>query len=222
MGRNAQGVREYFAARSGATSSLNTYGDDISVARSLESKDATSMLKDWVLSSSTGGYYKDSARVDNMYDLLEAAHRSGGIASDIATTVERSERRTDGGGREWRVSEKQAYAMARGIAENQRENPKIAGLLSASVSAKQKEKSQKIARQKKYDEYEKTYKRSSTKVSVGSQVTDSKGRKGVISEVITPSSGYVTVRYNDGTTRKQMAFNLYGDDGNPLKKKPKR
>ena len=42
-----------------------------------------------------------------------------------------------------------------------------------------------------------------------------------ITRVITKSTGYVELTRADGSTFKDMAFNLKDKDGNPLKKKPK-
>jgi hypothetical protein len=64
-----------------------------------------------------------------------------------------------------------------------------------------------------------TFVRSSTKVSAGSVVSSGKYGRGTIEKVITASSGYVRVRYSDGTLRNEMAFNLKGEDGNYLRKK---
>ena len=61
---------------------------------------------------------------------------------------------------------------------------------------------------------------SSTKTKVGS-IVNSKHGNGVISRIITKSSGYVEVKYDNGITRKEMAFNLKGQDGNPLRNKPR-
>lgn len=63
--------------------------------------------------------------------------------------------------------------------------------------------------------------RSSTKVATGSGVSSARYGQGTIQRVITKSSGYVQVRYNDGTVRKEMAYNLKGEDGKPLRIKPK-
>lgn len=64
-----------------------------------------------------------------------------------------------------------------------------------------------------------TFQRSATKISAGSAVTGKYG-EGVIQRVLTKSSGYVEVKYNSGRIRKEMAFNLKGEDGLFLKKKP--
>lgn len=61
---------------------------------------------------------------------------------------------------------------------------------------------------------------STTKAKVGSVVTSKHG-SGVISKIITKSSGYVEVKYDSGITRKEMTFNLKGQDGNPLRNKPR-
>lgn len=61
---------------------------------------------------------------------------------------------------------------------------------------------------------------SSTKVKVGSVVVSKHG-EGIITKIITKSSGYVETEYN-GIRYKEMAFNLNGKDGKPLKNKPNR
>lgn len=44
--------------------------------------------------------------------------------------------------------------------------------------------------------------------------------EGVITKIITKSTGYVEVAYNSGFVKKDMAFNLTDENGNSLKKKP--
>lgn len=44
--------------------------------------------------------------------------------------------------------------------------------------------------------------------------------KGVIANIITKSTGYVLVRYDNGKSVKEMAFNLTDAEGNALRKKP--
>ncbi len=61
--------------------------------------------------------------------------------------------------------------------------------------------------------------KSSTKVAIGSVVKGKYGN-GVIDKIITKSSGYVQVKYENGQVKKEMAFNLMGEDGKYLKKKP--
>lgn len=64
--------------------------------------------------------------------------------------------------------------------------------------------------------------RSSTKIATGSNVSSAKYGTGTIQRVITKSTGYVQVKYSNGVTRKEMAFNLKGEDGKPLKIKPNK
>ena len=92
---------------------------------------------------------------------------------------------------------------------------------SIKIKAQQDVARKAAAHAAKWEAYSKTYTKSSTKVAVGSKVWDAKGKSGTISSIITKSSGYVTVKYDDGSVGKQMAFNLKGSDGNPLKKRPK-
>lgn len=147
-----------------------------------------------------------------------------GFASQVAQTAVNSPNWNQNG---YKLSEKQAYIIASAAVQNklvsQTDNLGRSTIFNLETyrSAMAKEAAKAAQKARNYENYSATYKRSSTKVAVGSAVTDSKGRKGVISSIITPSSGYVTVKYSDGTTSKQMAFNLYGADGNPLKKRPK-
>ena len=57
-------------------------------------------------------------------------------------------------------------------------------------------------------------------MKVGSKVFDEKGKECTISSIITKSTGYVTVTYPNGQKGKKMAFNLKGEDGNFIRKKP--
>lgn len=57
-----------------------------------------------------------------------------------------------------------------------------------------------------------------SKIQIGTSVIGKHG-KGVISAIITKSTGYVEVDYN-GKKSKEMAFNLTGEDGQSLKAKP--
>lgn len=155
-----------------------------------------------------------------MRALLQAAKAEGGFAADVARTVERSERRTDGGGSEWRVSEKQAYILGKAAAQRGR-NKAVDSMLDSTITVRAREAAQKEQRARECKTYEASYQRSSTKTEVGARVTDNKGRQGTISRIMTKSSGYVEVKYDNGSTGKAMAFNLRGEDGNPLKKRPK-
>lgn len=58
-------------------------------------------------------------------------------------------------------------------------------------------------------------------LQVNQTVVNKKGQKGIITRIITKSTGYVEVSY-DGILKKEMAFNLTDENGNPLKKAPKK
>lgn len=58
-------------------------------------------------------------------------------------------------------------------------------------------------------------------LQVNQTVINKKGQKGIITRIITKSTGYVEVSY-DGILKKEMAFNLIDENGNPLKKAPKK
>lgn len=53
-------------------------------------------------------------------------------------------------------------------------------------------------------------------IEIGTEVNGKLG-KGTITRIITKSTGYVEVRYSNGTLKKEMAFNLYDNEGNSLK-----
>lgn len=58
-------------------------------------------------------------------------------------------------------------------------------------------------------------------INVGMVVTNNKGLKGTITKIITKSTGYVEVLYDNGIKKKEIAFNLVDENGVPLKKVPK-
>lgn len=58
-------------------------------------------------------------------------------------------------------------------------------------------------------------------LQVNQTVINKKGQKGIITRIITKSTGYVEVSY-DGILKKEIAFNLTDENGNPLKKAPKK
>jgi len=60
-----------------------------------------------------------------------------------------------------------------------------------------------------------------SKIQTGAKVNGSKGQ-GTITRIITKSSGYVEVTYDNGLVKKEMAFNLTDENGESLKKAPKK
>lgn len=58
-------------------------------------------------------------------------------------------------------------------------------------------------------------------ITINQVVLNKKGEKGTITRIITKSTGYVEVSYEDGSTKKEMAFNLTDENGVSLKKAPK-
>ena len=58
-----------------------------------------------------------------------------------------------------------------------------------------------------------------SKIFIGAKVSSKYGN-GTITKIITKSTGYVEVTYLNGSIRKEMAFNLTGENGESLKKKP--
>lgn len=59
-------------------------------------------------------------------------------------------------------------------------------------------------------------------VTINQTVFNKKGQKGTITRIITKSTGYVEVAYEAGFSKKEMAFNLTDENGNSLKKAPKK
>lgn len=57
-------------------------------------------------------------------------------------------------------------------------------------------------------------------ITIGQQVTNKKGQNGTITKIITKSTGYVEVTLENGSKKKEMAFNLTDENGNFLKKAP--
>lgn len=145
-----------------------------------------------------------------------------GLATDIAKgLINRSGWKQYG----TTVSEKQAYVLSKTIVDKglvlkngEPRSPIWNPQVLKDVRRERAIKAQERATKRQL--YESTYKRSSTKVAIGSKVFSKHG-EGEITGIITKSTGYVTVKYNNGITRKEMAFNLNGADGNPLKKRPK-
>lgn len=58
-----------------------------------------------------------------------------------------------------------------------------------------------------------------TKIYIGAKVAKN-AQKGEIINIITKSTGYVEVRWENGKTSKEMAFNLTDENGEALKSKP--
>lgn len=58
-------------------------------------------------------------------------------------------------------------------------------------------------------------------IKLGMTVKTKKGLNGVITKIITKSTGYVEVTLEDGKKTKEMAFNLTDENGNPVRKAPK-
>ena len=60
-----------------------------------------------------------------------------------------------------------------------------------------------------------------SKIQIGARVFNKKNQEGTITKIITKSTGYVEVSYLNGTTKKEMAFNLTDENGEALKATPK-
>lgn len=59
-------------------------------------------------------------------------------------------------------------------------------------------------------------------ITIGQVVFNKKNQKGTITKIITKSTGYVEMTLENGTIKKEMAFNLKDENGNALKKAPVR
>lgn len=59
-------------------------------------------------------------------------------------------------------------------------------------------------------------------ITINQTVFNKKGQKGIITRIITKSTGYVEVAYEAGFSKKEMAFNLTDENGVSLKKAPKK
>lgn len=58
-------------------------------------------------------------------------------------------------------------------------------------------------------------------IAINQTVINKQGKKGTITRIITKSTGYVEVAFEDGSLKKEMAFNLTDENGVSLKKAPK-
>ncbi len=58
-------------------------------------------------------------------------------------------------------------------------------------------------------------------ITINQVVFNKKGQKGIITRIITKSTGYVEVTLENGGIAKEMAFNLKDENGVSLKKAPK-
>lgn len=56
-------------------------------------------------------------------------------------------------------------------------------------------------------------------ITLNQKVNSEKKGTGVVAQIITKSTGYVLVNWDNGTSSKEMAFNLTDDQGNALGKK---
>jgi hypothetical protein len=149
----------------------------------------------------------------------DVAKGNYGFASEVAKTVAD---RKPGNRINWTygVSEKQAYVIAKAATEHGHVpmKPQYSKSKHEEWSRPSLKDSKKA---NKYAAYAASYTKSSTKVATGSRVFDAKHGWGTIGKIITKSTGYVSVNFDSGKTTGAMAFNLKGEDGNFLKKRPK-
>lgn len=167
--------------------------------------------EDWL-----NGFNAEAQRV-----IEEVANGDYGFASQVAQTAVNSKYWKSDMNGGYQLSEKQAYVIAKAAVENRllsEDNPMWSVQSYREVRAKEAAKAKAAA--DKYQKYSDSYVKSSTKVAEGSKVVGKYGA-GTITKIITKSTGYVIVKYDNGQTRREMAFNLKGEDGNPLKKRPK-
>ena len=162
--------------------------------------------------------YQMGFNADAMGLVEDLAKGDYGLASTIAKQATERPNWDKYGAK---FSPKQSYVMAKAAVDHGLVPKKTIFDASITKAVKAQQAAKAAAHAAKWEAYSKSYTKSSTKVAVGSKVWDSKGKSGTISSIITKSSGYVTVKYDDGSVSKQMAFNLKGSDGNPLKKRPK-
>ena len=148
--------------------------------------------------------YQNGYNDDALTVIEKVANADAGLATTIAKQAVSTKRYNENG---VTLSEKQAYVIADAAVKNRLVPDK-----TIFRHYEGKNDSKKVSNNVKQS-------LSSTKTKVGS-VVNSKHGNGVISRIITKSSGYVEVKYDSGTTRKEMAFNLKGEDGKPLRNKP--
>lgn len=162
--------------------------------------------------------YQMGFNADAMGVIEDIAKGDHGLATTIAKDLTSRPNWDKYGAR---LSEKQAYVLAKAAVEGKHVPQKTIFDKSIRIKAQQDVARKAAAKAQKWEAYSKTYTKSSTKVAVGSRVFDAKKGWGTIGSIITKSSGYVSVNYDSGGSGKAMAFNLKGEDGNPLKKRPK-
>lgn len=162
--------------------------------------------------------YQMGFNADAMGVIEDIAKGDHGLATTIAKDLTSRPNWDKYGAK---LSEKQAYVLAKAAVEGKHVPKTTIFDKSIRIKVQQQQAAKAAARVQKWNEYSATYKKSTTKVAVGSRVFDSKKGWGTIGSIITKSSGYVTVNYDSGGSGKAMAFNLKGEDGNPLKKRPK-
>lgn len=222
MGRNSGGVR-------GSASMVNkgsNYADAIAAYKN--DYDNLQTVKESIMSYSTVDRWNKNSSYshgfnDEAQGLVEKLAKGDyGLATTIAKQAVDNPNWDKYGAR---FSEKQSYVMAKAAIDNEltQKNGKATNVIwdgNVKKQIREEEKVKRMQREANRKSYEASYKRSSTKVEVGSEVFSSKNGRGKIERVITASSGYVSVRYENGVVKKEMAFNLNGADGNPLRKKP--
>lgn len=160
-----------------------------------------SKVNKWRDNSSYMAGFNDAAQsvVENV------AKKNLGLASTIAQRAVSSPN--------WNVygysfSDKQAYVIANAALKNKLV-PKHIVFDKYEIRTKPKAERVKVQTS------------ATSKTAVGSSVSSKKYGSGVIRRIITKSTGYVEVEYANGVKRKEMAFNLFGTDGKPLRNKPK-
>jgi hypothetical protein len=216
MGGNSGGNRSTSALAKKRVSDYKNDPDSLQVTK--QSIMYYSKIDRWNQNTSYNQGFND----DVQSVIEEIAEGNYGLATDIAKgLVSRNGWKQYG----TTVSEKQAYVLSKTIVDKglvlKNGEPRSAIWDPKVLKDVRKERAIKAQeRARKRQSYESSYKRSTTKVAIGSKVFSKHG-EGEITGIITKSTGYVTVKYSNGITRKEMAFNLNGADGNPLKKRPK-
>lgn len=214
MGRNSGSVMSVSVKESAV---LKYQNDPDSLQTIKSSILSYSVIDRWNKNSEFSLGFNDEAQ-----RLVETIAKSDyGLASAIANRAVSSPNWDKYG---YRFSDKQAYVLAKTAIDNRltQRNGEPTHVIWDNSTIKKVRRDAEIksrVREEKKAKYNETYKKSTTKIEVGSIVNSPKYGKGTIKSIITKSSGYVAVKYDNGVVRNEMAFNLNGEDGNPLRKK---
>ena len=201
MGRNSNGIRTSRQKQSDVNLS------DVSVNSISSALSRYARINTWTEHSSVPFMEQAQWMIDRVADGSD-------FGAQVAQTV-----KSHG----YAISQKQAYIIATSAYRNKEVMRMTFGNGEGGIFRDRSRMIQQGILRKKQKHKEKidianSGGKSRFKVDVGTQVTNEKGKSGVIKKIITKSTGYVLVDY--GTyTKKEMAFNLKGLDGKLLKLK---